>query len=255
MKHLKKISGNIITLLAIIFIFSCTPPLYIPNTANVPVLLEQGDLEIGISTGSNGWDAQLATAITDNIGIMVNGSYANTTGSNRKDYHKHNFSEIGLGYTYILNKENVEPKSFKYFVSLFAGGGIGKSDGLVEFKEFFGSDTITNSLSGDYTRFFLQPYVGMSNKHISLLFSTRVSRVAYSSIKYNLSWAGSYDQKSPQNNIFFEPTVTFKVGGEHLKFFTQMGFSLGYYNNTTSGFKQRPAIAIIGIQGDLNWKK
>jgi len=255
MLHLRKYIGNITTVFIIMLVYSCTPPLYIPNTANVPVLLKQGDLEVGISTGSNGWDAQLATAVTDNIGVMLNGSFANTAGNDRKDYHKHHFTEMGIGYTYILNTEDVEESKMKYFISGFVGGGMGKTSGVVEFNEFFGSDTIVNSLSGDYSRIYFQPFIGMSNKHMSLTFSTRISRVSFSSITYDLSWASSYDQQSPRNNIFYEPTVTFKIGGKYVKFFTQIGVSVGHYGNAESGFKQRPSIGIIGIQGSLNWKK
>ena len=237
------------------FLYSCTPPLYIPNTSNVPTLLKQGDSEISISTGSNGWDAQMATAVTNNLGVMVNGSFADNTNRNRKSYHKHHFTEVGLGYTYLLNKENIEGNNMKYFISVFAGGGAGKSKGLVEFTEFFGNDTIVNSLEGDYTRFFFQPYIGMSNNRMSLFFSTRVSRVSFSEINYDLDWASTYNQKGPGDNIFYEPTVTFKIGGKYFKFFTQMGLSLGHYGNTSSGFKQRPLIGIIGIQGNLNWKR
>lgn len=243
----------ILVIVGAIFFHSCTPPLYIPNTTNAPVLLRQGDTEIGVSTGTNGWDVQAATAITNNIGIMLNGSFADHTGNNRKDFNKHHFAEVGLGYTYILNKNG--DKDPEYFVSMFAGGGKGQASGSVEFTEVFSSGSVRNSLKGNYSRFFIQPYVGLSQKNVDFIFSYRISRVQFSDINYDLDWGLAYDPKGPSSNLFYEPTLTFKVGGERIKFFSQLGLSLGRYGNTESGFRQRPIIALIGIQANLNWKK
>ena len=218
---------------------SCKPPLYIPNTTNTPSLLRQGDTEIGVSTGSNGWDGQFATAITNNFSGMLNSSYSNQPTS-RSNYNKHQFLELGLGYTTVFNKEALGTYELKYFFSGFAGGGKGTSEGRMSGVE----------LNGDYSRLFLQPSIGFTDKNFDVILALRTSWVNFTSIYHN-QVIYSKDRGDFQN-IFYEPTFTFKGGGEHFKFFTQLGFSIG--NNQYAAFRQRPIIFIIGIQGNLNWK-
>lgn len=246
-----------VILVVILSFYSCTPPLYIPNTTNTPSLLKQGDSEVGISTGSNGWDGQFATAITNKFDIMLNGSFASHTNDSSNNYNKHQFIEFGLGYTNVFNKENLESDDMKYFFSVYSGGGSGISEGLVEFSNIFNADlTHSNAVEGEYQRFFFQPSIGMSNKTIDLSFSIRASWVNFTNMNNNLEadWQSSYNENGAYHNIFYEPTVTFKVGGNHFKFFTQMGASIGATDNTKIAFRQRPLIVIFGIQGNFNWK-
>ncbi len=226
-------------IVGLFFLNSCSPPLYIPNTTNTPSLLRQGDTEIGISTGSNGWDGQFATAVTNNFSAMLNGSYANQPAS-RSEYNKHHFLELGLGYTYIFNKEALGTYNLKYFFSGFAGGGAGSSEGRMSGEE----------LNGDYSRFFIQPSIGFTDKNFDVIIALRTSWVNFTTIKHNQ--LNYYQVEGDYQNIFYEPTFTFKAGAEHFKFFTQVGFSIA--ENQHAAFRQRPIIFIIGIQGNLNWK-
>src|SRR6056297_213766 len=108
-------------LLPLGFLFSCSPE-YIPNMANSPMFSNKGEFQANIATGTSNFDAQAAYAITDHIGIMVNGSYGNETNDTTDDYHKHSFIEGGLGYFENLGE------SLRY--EIYGGYGIGKTEGF-----------------------------------------------------------------------------------------------------------------------------
>ncbi|MEE4199006.1 MAG: hypothetical protein V2I54_15305 [Bacteroidales bacterium] len=92
--HVKQRLQIILWVIPLGFLFSCSPE-YIPNMANSPMFTERGELQATIATGTSNFDAQTAYAITDHIGIMVNGSYGNETNDTTDDYHKHAFIEGG----------------------------------------------------------------------------------------------------------------------------------------------------------------
>ena len=253
-------------LIASILFYQCTPPLYIPNTTNVPSLIKKGDTEVSATTGTNGWDLQAAHAITEEVGIMLNGSYANKTSDSLTRFHKHLFSEIGIGYTAILNKEDVDFANSTYIFSIYGGAGLGISEGFVNFNNIFNSDiNYHNEVRGQYLKAFLQPSIGISTPTVDFYFTLRSSYVNVYNLETDLDadWNNSYisdeeyeNYKEYYNrknyNIFYEPTLTLKFGSEELKFITQMGFSAGQIPNLQTSFRQRPIIFTIGIQGDFN---
>ena len=88
---------SIVVIVVISIMTSCSPE-YVPNMVNSPMLSNQGEFQASVATGTSNFDAQTAFAITDNIGIMVNGSFGNETNDSTDDYHKHAFIEGGIGY-------------------------------------------------------------------------------------------------------------------------------------------------------------
>jgi hypothetical protein len=75
---MKDLTFNPIALLlyagAVVYLTSCAPA-YVPNALNTPLFNNKGEIHIAANTGISGFDPQLAYAVTDNIGVMVNGSF------------------------------------------------------------------------------------------------------------------------------------------------------------------------------------
>lgn len=207
MKKQNKIGQKRYYFLIIISVFgiftSCSPE-YIPNMVNSPMLSNQGEFQATIATGTSSFDAQTAFAITDNLGIMVNGSYGNETNDSSDDFHKHAFIEGGFGYyNKIGDKGRYE---------IFGGYGFGKVKGYYENVLF--DSQITDA---KYNRFFIQPAIGLSTGIYDGSFSPRIVVVQMDPKGANF--------ETGQYNSFFEPVITSKIGYKYVKFIVQFGFS------------------------------
>lgn len=182
---------------------SCSPE-YIPNMVNSPLFSNQGEFQASIATGNSNFDAQTALAITDNIGIMVNGSYGNETNDTTEDFHKHAFIEGGIGYYDKIGENG------RY--EIYGGYGIGKVEGYFENAIFDSKRTNAN-----YNRFLIQPGIGISTGIFDGSFSPRFAIVKMDPDGPNFQ-TGDY-------NVFFEPVITSKIGYKYVKFIAQFGFS------------------------------
>src|SRR3989339_701931 len=78
-----------ISVISFIGLFSSCSPEYIPNMVNTPLFSNQGEFQATVATGTSNFDAQLGYAITDNIAIIANGSYADETNDTTDEFHKH----------------------------------------------------------------------------------------------------------------------------------------------------------------------
>lgn len=245
---------------------SCTPPMYIPNTTNVPTLKEQGDLEISSTFGTNGVDLQTAYSISKDWGAMLNGSYGNYKSDSTYNFNRHSFLEVGVIKTYFLNKKKEEETKSMFILN--SGFGYGNGAGRYDSPIYFDNQYFTiNQISGDYIRAFVQPSIGFSSDRIDFFFSMRSSYVQVvkmyaNSKEVNLNTAidnsglsnyrGFLELKN--HNIFMEPTITLKAGGQ-FKGVLQFGTSLGTSNWVDVKFRQRPIIIIFGLQIDLKTKQ
>jgi len=191
-----------------ICVFSSCAPVYTPNVLNAPLFNEKGEFQANISAGFNGYDPQLAFALTDHVGIMINGSYQDKDSSeNSKKQHKHIFAEAGIGYYY--------PIAEKYRLEIF--GGVGQGNVWAHFENNF----VSKNAKANYTRYFLQPNIGICNDIFEGSFSPRLSLVDMQ----------LYDEKMSEFNtsgvdFFIEPTITAKIGYKFIKFFVQTGFCI-----------------------------
>jgi hypothetical protein len=196
------IIGIYILLFTIAFT-SCSPE-YIPNMVNSPMFTNAGEFQATIATGNSNFDAQTAVAITNHLGIMVNGSYGNETSDSTDNFHKHSFIEAGLGYYEKIGEK------FRY--ELYGGYGFSEVEGY--FKNAFVNE-ISNAR---YNRFFIQPGIGISTGIYDGSFSPRFAIV-------QMNPKGS-DFQIGDYNVFFEPVITSKIGYKYVKFIAQFGISL-----------------------------
>ncbi|MCX6257803.1 MAG: hypothetical protein NTW49_07920 [Bacteroidia bacterium] len=203
-------------LLPFTLVFNSCTPLYIPNVVNTPLLSNKGEFEAAMNGGISFQagiiptiisDPQFAYAVTDNVGVMLNGSFSGMKSSDPaiKDF-THRFLEAGVGY--------YDPFAKNGRVEIFGGYGAGEIHGYFE-NEFFKGNG-----SSRVNRFFIQPDIGFSSDLIDLSMAWRVSLV-------NIELTDSLSRKYSRGAFepFFEPAVNLKLGYKFLKIILQTGFS------------------------------
>ena len=215
-------------ILLVMFTFSACAPAYIPNVINTPLLSNEKEIQTAVYSGVSGFDPQLSYALTDHVGLMLNGSFSNQSSDTTDDFHKHQFVEWGAGY---YTKLGVNGR-FEAF------GGIGYGN-LQTYWE--------NSLWKPYTtvkniRFFIQPTIGSTTDILDASFSTRVVLIDI--------YQGSYNS----TGIFFEPVLTAKLGYKYVKAVAQLGYSLPL-NQSHIDFVNEPIIFSVGLQATIGKKQ
>jgi hypothetical protein len=187
----------------------------------------KGEFQASVNGGVSGFDPQLSYAITDHIGIMANGSFADRTSDSTDNFHNHKFVEIGGGY--YTNFGTIGR------FETFAGFGMGElttdwEDGLW--------DDFTTVKS---RRYFIQPDIGISTRIFDGSFATRFVLVDL------------YEGSVTNTGFFMEPVITAKLGFKYFKATTQFGLSLPI-NQTNIDFTNEPFIFSIGIQATIGRK-
>ncbi len=216
----------LLSVIIIVLVFSGCAPLYVPNTVNAPLLSNKGEMQAAIHLGTAGFDPQLAYAITDNIGVMLNGSFENSKSDSTDDYHKHNFVELGAGYYTKFNENGC--------FEVYGGYGYGNMQTLVE-KTIFNSKLDVQS-----SRIFIQPAVGLSTNFVDISLASRF--VILSAKQNEIRITRSY----------LEPTLTFKAGPKHIKGVFQVGYS--YPLNSIENIDYQPFMLSLGLHLKLNRK-
>ncbi len=216
----KKLKITLIFVFTLAILNSCAP-LYIPNVVNTPMLTEEEDFNASIHLGTSGYDAQGAYAITENLAVMLNSSFINSTSDSTDSYHKHFFVEAGAGYYKPIGK---------YFLfDTYAGYGIGRVNSYQSADIFLSyADTYVN-------RFFVQPSFSFVCPYFEAAIAPRTVMAFVSQSDVN------------QTGFFFEPTLVLKTGAPSFKATAQVGlsFMLNEYENS---FNYQPFIFSIGLQ-------
>jgi opacity protein-like surface antigen len=224
---MKKIRLYLLILVAVSLFSSCKI-MYIPNSQNVPLLEEKGDIKAEISTK----DLQVAYGITDHLGIMANGYFNKNEWSllsgtyENKFFSTRSLIEGGLGY-YTTLGENGRFEAY---------GGAGFGHVNYDY-DLYDNDTLTNSNSFgiNMMRIFIQPAIGTQSKNVGFAFSTRIAAVNFSgmdSTGYSPTELEAEGLDELQSNmfIFVEPAITLRVGVKYVQFQLQP-----YYNLQVAG--------------------
>ena len=189
------------------FIFSSCRSVYIPNMINTPLLTQKGEFKATGSFGYNGYNSQLAYALTNSIGIITNGSYnkAKFFGT-ENDYREFYLYDIGAGYYNKLYNKNS-------YYEIYMGGGQGRAN----IYEYSLSSLIRSS--GSYSRVFGQGGIGVEDRFVGGGFALRVSVVNMKLLDPNNLVTGRY------TNLYIDPVVTCKAGYNKVKVIIQAGMS------------------------------
>jgi hypothetical protein len=224
-------------IVAVFFLGSCVT-YYVPNVINTPLFSEAGETSLAVHKGISGTDPQFAVAITDNLALMVNGSYANRTykkpsGYNEGKYHKHQFVEAAAGY-FNTTKNNM-------VIEGFVGMGKGKTKGCGQIWELGLLFVNYESVDSKYTKYFFQPSLGKSRGDIEVSGSARFVMV-------------TFDDREIGKCYYMEPVATVKYGSTWLKVFFQTGISLQL--NFGNNFKEyNPYLLSFGLEAKPGIKR
>lgn len=217
-------------------------PLYVPTTRNVPLFREQGEFQASV-IASTGAEVQTALAVTDNLAIMVNGSFIRQKISELDSYTRsHTFVEGGIGYYKANRRSRIE---------IFAGYGAGKGTSFAQYYFFtpaFGQKDLV--ATGTYSRFFIQPSFGQNNRRFNLAFTPRISVVDFSEFSSNdNNHANTVVTIKPDEKpqLFIEPALTgkFPLTG-NLQGMFQLGLTIP--SNADPFFDYVPLQFAVGIQ-------
>ncbi|TDE13877.1 hypothetical protein [Dyadobacter psychrotolerans] len=218
-------------------LYSCRT-VYAPNALNVPLFQEKGELKATIATNN----LQVATAVTEHIGIMVNG-YLNAYTSDDKDFKNNGKgAEIGIGYFgHSANRITYET---------YAGAGLYN----VKMKE----SNKAKTFDSDAVKYFVQPAVGWVTQYFEIAASPRLSVIKYSApdiTGYTVQeQASNYlnivDQKA---HAFLEPTLIVRGGYRFVKLQAQYGHSFKLSKNDIN---YDDGVGSIGLIFDIaSWYK
>jgi hypothetical protein len=171
---------------------------------------EKGEFQATASVSmATEYNLQTAFAITNHLGIMANGMYANHNNTSQHHKSEQRFSEVALGY--YLNKN-------KFYFDIWSGYGLGQAN----YVNPDGSKL--DSVSGNFNRFFIQPGIGFKERNIHYGFVLRFSMLDFSNVTGVIS--DSPANYGNGNEWFYEPTLFYKYSYKKIFMTTQMGYSL-----------------------------
>ena len=194
----------------VIFFASCTPPVYLPNSINVPLLKEKGDANIGYNISLAGHDLQISHASSENVGLMLNGTYLSESRSD--SYRRHKFIEMGMGFF------SHQDEGFSR--EIYAGAGWG-SNSLKECVLFGSEDA---RVSADYIRLFIQPDLGIHLEGFEGGFGFRICYINF----YNVNYSNIDFQRT---KVLLEPVAFLRFGPPVFQIETQFGYSFNPFKN------------------------
>jgi hypothetical protein len=224
----KKMSIVFSLFIFIVTFQSCAPE-YIPNMVNSPMFSNKGEFQANAGAGTSDLDVQVAYAMTDHIGVMVNGSFADRTKDSTDKFHKHIILEGGVGFYDKFGEIG------RY--EIYGGYGTGRVEG--KYENIFSINQIADAR---YNRFFIQPGIGIATGIYDGSFTSRIALV-------QMNPNGAVFETGNYHG-FLEPVFTSKIGYKYLKFTFQIGFSVPIGDNRLK-FDYQPFIFNVGANLNL----
>lgn len=200
--------------------------IYFPQVVDLPMLEQQGDLRLDASADIFvvGGRATATYAVTNHFGIQASGilstlGWASQGAAGFYTTRGHQIYEIYAGFS----------------------GGESSRSGIFNMRTW-----------GDFNTYFLQADYGwtrLANNHIDLGFGLKSG---YIEGTYWVQRDDNLPNHYPQSSLFIEPTLTFRVGWQHLKFTLGAGLSFMPISNQL-GLEEMISIS-IGINYFFNLK-
>jgi hypothetical protein len=217
-KTIVRLAAVLCTVLLLIS-YACSP-VYFPNQLNVPLLEKEGDFVGTVTISPNGFDPQMAYAITSNVGVMANIQINPELGAQEVDrvFTGNFLAEAGVGY-YAALSDIVR-------FEVFGGGGYGWVSGIRTPDQI---DPGTRMYRG-----FVQPTLGISGRNAAICFSSRFTLPVLMA------------DASVTRASFVEPAITLKLGVRQVKFFSQIGLAIPLSIQYT--VSTQPLIFAVGMQ-------
>lgn len=194
--------------------FTSCKTVYQPNAVNTPLFNNAGEARATVDAQN----VQLAYAITDHAGVMVNGFRVKENSDDNTIKGSGGLVEVGLGYY-----TRIHPFIFETYI----GGGMGG----VKFSELRTENNETTQYSFEATgmRFFVQPSFGLGTRFFDVALTPRFVMGKYNNVTTNYSMQDQIDGKFYQVDrplwTFIEPALTVRGGYQWIKLQVQFGLS------------------------------
>ncbi len=221
----------------IVFMASCSPVYYIPNTHNVPAMSEQGEFVGAVAGTTDRADIMAAYAISDNIGVLANASLFFPKDNEDGNGGSGQIFEGGIGYFTPIGDND-------FLFETYGILGMGKVENHYSTTS---SGETGGKLEAGLFRAAIQPALSYKRKYFSASVSTRFSYLNYTSVKGDLLYQGAnqIDYLNDVNSqVLFEPAFTLRAGIEQVKLQAQIGTSLNLSHND---FRQGKEYITLGI--------
>ena len=177
--------------------------LYKPQLADVPLIEQKGDVRVAGSVylyPATGATATMSAGLTNHLALQLHTDYES------RDVH---YSHAALGLYRSLGKRVWEG---------YLGVGYGNGDVYI--------DAEAASARGPYFCGFAQFNYGWHlNEHSDIGLSMKAGRMFSCFRGVSRGYSFSENPFGPQWNTLLEPQVFFRVGGECVKFQTQLGYT------------------------------
>ena len=200
--------------------------MYMPNAQNVPLMKEKGEIRANVGVSNY----QGSYALTENIGLMLNGQYRNSTFTGESGSYNYEYSssrwlvEGGGGYFKPLGEDGV--------VEAYGGLGYGGVTFDRSSQDSSGGTQVnsTDRYNANMIKLFIQPAIGVTSEYADFAFSMRFVGAKFSSI----DTIGYTEQDLINEQIsgvekpffaFIEPAITVRGGWKYVKFHTQFIYS------------------------------
>jgi hypothetical protein len=184
---------------------------YIPNTVNMPLLQQKGQLKLnaGFSGSTNnskhrGVEFQSSLAVTNKFALLMNVTSASRVHDDNTGKNKAFIAEAGAGYLKKLNAN--------WCMETFGGIGTGSTR----------NSHVTGLSKVQLTKFFAQPSIGYTNNNQTFQWgiASRFSAINFHVKENSFSAtreAYSYDQLHTLEQhpfmFFWEPSMLIRAGG------------------------------------------
>lgn len=261
-KHTKPVL--LISIISIFITSTGCVTLYKPNTINSPMLKEKGELNASAAFGFSGsglYNLQTSYAVSDHIGIMLNGMYHTreiTSDDNSVDRLNMLFVEAGGGYFSSFGKNT------KGLFQCYGGMGYGSTTDKIEY-----TTQIFPEVSAEYINAFIQPGIVHADNNFKIGIDVRVNYVSLYNIhaflyEYFDWWNTDFTYQSDATLDFvnIEPAMTVQGGGEKIKAVFQLGAIIpainaqSYFDVNSSSLFVGPLLKFaVGINYSFGKKK
>lgn len=216
---------------------SCSPKFYSPNTHNVPLISQKGDVHITVSGNADQVELQGAAGVSDAFSVILNGGLFIPKNEDNGNGGSGKFIEAGPGFFL--------PVASDFVFETYGLIGIGSFENHMP-----GSTGETNTkgdISARLTRLGVQPNFGYKSEYFTIGISSRFVHVGYSDIKGDLIFE-ERDQiqylKDHGSNFMIEPALTLRGGIDKAKFQFQIGKS---FNISNPDFRQDDILMTVGL--------
>ncbi|MEO7175280.1 MAG: hypothetical protein ABIV51_05510 [Saprospiraceae bacterium] len=217
----------------------CSPKYYTPNTQNVPLLQAKGQSNISLSGNANQIELQASTAVSDMIGLQLNGGIFFPSDLDNGNGGSGKVIEAGVGY--------YKPIGDNFVFETYGLLGFGNVENHLP-SEVANNPGTTGDIKANIIRYGIQPNFGFVTKYLTAAISARFVALHYSNIEGSLIFEQE-DQvialEDQSNNFLIEPALTLTGGLERLKLKLQV---MGSFNLSNSNFRQDNSLVSIGLQ-------